>query len=247
MRAPTPARLLQVWEQGSDRSVAARVLLLLAAALDDDVDGMQVDDLAALPIGQRDALLLELHAQLFGEEIVGLAHCPHCGAQVEAAFDCAALLSARTPGRVVDVVQAGDIALRFRLPDSNDLLAIAHCRDPEHAHETLLARCVIDATREGVPCASERLPEDVATALSRAMAAADPLADVRLSFTCPACGNPWETGLDPARFLWRELQAWAVRMLREVDALARAYHWSEADILALGTRRRQEYLALCAQ
>jgi hypothetical protein len=35
-------------------------------------------------------------------------------------------------------------------------------------------------------------------------------------------------------------------MLREVDTLAAAYHWAEADILALSPRRRQAYLELCA-
>jgi hypothetical protein len=250
MRAPSPAQLLQVWERGCDQPVAARVLLLLAAAHDD----ADVESLAALPLGHRDALLLELHARLFGDEIVGLADCPHCNAEVEAVFDCADLLSVDGAGAcrslqaspAIHALQADGLALRFRLPDSNDLLAIAHCRDAEHARETLLARCVVDAARGGASCAVGHLAEDVATALASAMAAADPIADLRLSFACPGCAKTWETGLDPARFLWRELQSWSARMLREVDALARAYHWCEADILAMGPRRRQSYLALCA-
>jgi hypothetical protein len=36
----------------------------------------------------------------------------------------------------------------------------------------------------------------------------------------------------------------ARRLLREVHELARAYHWSEADILRLDRRRRRRYLAL---
>jgi hypothetical protein len=33
-------------------------------------------------------------------------------------------------------------------------------------------------------------------------------------------------------------------LLLEIDQLARAYHWSEADILAIPAARRRRYLAL---
>ena len=39
---------------------------------------------------------------------------------------------------------------------------------------------------------------------------------------------------------------WAGRMLLDIHALARAYGWSESDILALPPRRRQAYLELVA-
>jgi len=45
-------------------------------------------------------------------------------------------------------------------------------------------------------------------------------------------------------FFWAELAAEAKRLLREVDALARAYGWREADILALSSQRRHAYLEL---
>ena len=63
---------------------------------------------------------------------------------------------------------------------------------------------------------------------------------------CPGCGHDWQPVFDIARFLWQELHAWALHMLREVDTLAASYHWAEADILALSPRRRQAYLELCA-
>ena len=78
------------------------------------------------------------------------------------------------------------------------------------------------------------------------MAQADPQADLQLAFRCPDCGHEWQPLFDIARFLWQELHAWALHMLREVDTLAASYHWAEADILALSPRRRQAYLELCA-
>ena len=45
-------------------------------------------------------------------------------------------------------------------------------------------------------------------------------------------------------YLWHEVDAWALRLLRDVHRLARAYSWREADILALSPSRRQCYLDL---
>ena len=41
-----------------------------------------------------------------------------------------------------------------------------------------------------------------------------------------------------------EVQARARRLLREVDVLARAYGWTEADVLALSEQRRTAYLEI---
>ncbi|MES1153596.1 MAG: hypothetical protein ABUL45_01560, partial [Rhodanobacter sp.] len=90
-----------------------------------------------------------------------------------------------------------------------------------------------------------RLPHELQAEIAQAMAQADPQADLQLAFRCPDCGHEWQPLFDIARFLWQELHAWALHMLREVDTLAQAYHWAEADILALSPRRRQAYLELC--
>ena len=83
------------------------------------------------------------------------------------------------------------------------------------------------------------------SALAAAMAEADPQADLSLQFTCPDCHQQWEPVFDMARFVWQELHAWALRLLRDIDTLASSYHWSETDILAMSPRRRQAYLELC--
>lgn len=247
MRIPSPTQLLQVWERGCDQDTASRALLLLAATRDGpDGDGA----LASLPVGRRDGRLLRLHARLFGDGLAGLADCPHCGAVVEMALDCGTLF-ALDAGCAVDAPATFEwrgpaTRIRFRLPDSHDLLAIADCEDPGLAAARLRSRCVVEAERDGEAIAPEALTEAEAAGLSGAMSAADPMADLRLAIDCPACGAHSETGFDPARFLWQELHAWALRTLREVDLLARAYHWSEADILALDPRRRRAYLEMCA-
>ena len=51
-------------------------------------------------------------------------------------------------------------------------------------------------------------------------------------------------GLRHRALLWSEIHAWARQLLRDVHALARAYGWREADILALSPTRRGIYLEL---
>ena len=76
------------------------------------------------------------------------------------------------------------------------------------------------------------------------MADADPLAEVLVDIACPACGEAFVADLDVAQFVWAEVRARALALLRDVDALARAYGWTEEQVLALGDTRRDAYLEL---
>ncbi|WP_426700935.1 hypothetical protein ACPPVV_16390 [Rhodanobacter sp. Col0626] len=247
MHTPTPAQLLQVWEREGDPSAAACGLLLLGSSCDE----CSVEALAALPLGQRDALLLQLRERLFGREICSVANCPQCAAAVEATFRCDDLLLTRDVSMTAapapeHVLAAHGIRVQFRLPDSNDLLALEACIDTAAARRLLFERCVLAAETASQPHGVRGLPDELQAQIAQAMAQADPQADLQLAFCCPDCGHAWQPTFDIARFLWQELHAWALRMLRDVDTLAHSYHWHEADILALSPRRRQAYLELCA-
>jgi hypothetical protein len=245
MRTPTPAQLLQVWERGSGPSAATCGLLLLGCSCDE----YPAEALAALPLGRRDALLLQLRARLFGDAIDVVASCPRCAATVEATFRCDDLLlttSSTEAATLEHVSPTHGIHVQFRLPDSNDLLALEHCGDADEARQLLLERCVLAASDTGAARDVRGLPPPLQTEIAQAMAQADPQADLQLAFRCPDCGHEWQPLFDIAGFLWQELHAWALRLLREVDTLACAYHWTEGDILSLSPRRRQAYLELCA-
>jgi hypothetical protein len=60
----------------------------------------------------------------------------------------------------------------------------------------------------------------------------------------PGLRHSWDVLFDIVSFFWAEIGAWAQRLLREVHALASAYGWREADILALSAWRRRQYLDL---
>jgi len=251
MHTPTASELLQAWERGTESSAAARGLWLLDASCED----LDVESLLALPLGQRDALLLDLRKRLFGPSMHGVACCPACGATAEVELDVDTLRQGAQPG--VGALGAEDVSIRefrvsgrgepirFRLPDSRDLLAIQSSDDAAGARDLLIRRCVIDPSGEQPDGVTASLSDDVQFALARAMADADPQTDLSLAFTCPDCRQQWEPMFDVAHFLWQELHAWALRLLRDIDTLARSYHWSEADILAMSPRRRQAYLEQC--
>jgi hypothetical protein len=246
MRTPAASELLQVWERGSDVAAVTRGLYLLSVSC----DGLDGDGLLHLPLGRRDALLLQLHARLFGRQLDGVAQCPACGAAVEASFDADALLiepdAANEVARVMELhVPTHDLRVRFRPANSGDLIALQACGDAASARQQLLQRCVIEVVPEAGDH-STGLPDALQTELAQAMAEADPQADLQLAFRCPDCEHAWQPVFDIACFLWQELHAWALRLLRDVDTLARHYHWSEADILAMTPRRRQAYLEQCA-
>jgi hypothetical protein len=76
------------------------------------------------------------------------------------------------------------------------------------------------------------------------LAEADPLAEIVIQPNCPSCHHQWRVFLDPVAFVWSELESRAMRLIREIHRLARAYGWSEPEVLALSERRRQIYLRL---
>ncbi|MGD1992197.1 MAG: phage baseplate protein [Anaerolineae bacterium] len=244
MRALSAGELLSVWEQGLAQPAAQRALMLLTAAYPEATP----ETLAHLSIGQRDHRLLQLRESTFGSQLVSVANCPVCGDYLELVFTVAELQLPH-PNNVPSentplTLEMGGYEAHFRLPDSLDLAAAADCEDAAAARHLLLTRCLVSASREGEEVDIDQLPEDVIQAMVTRMAQTDPQADVRLALSCPACGHEWEMLFDIVSFFWKEIDAWAVRALHEVHALASAYGWDEADILAMSPARRRFYLEM---
>jgi hypothetical protein len=241
VRALAPAAVLEAWERGAARHPVDRALVLLAAAF----PGASRAELAALPLGERDAALLRLRRATVGAELAAFTECAACGERLELSLDSDALLSPGAGGAGPWEAAAGGWRVVFRLPDSRDLAAAAACASAAEARRVLAARCVVEAVGPGGAASPGALPEALIGAMAGRMAeVAPPEADLSLALECPACGHAWEAVLDVAAFFWAEVQARARRLLREIDVLARAYHWSEAEILALSPARRGAYIEL---
>jgi hypothetical protein len=242
MRALSAVELLNIWEESLAQTPARRALALLAAASPETT----LNDLAELPIGQRDTRLMTLREWTFGARVVGMTNCPNCNERLELDFqlgDIRVSAEKQLTGEL-SLKQRGH-TVRFRVPNSLDVLALENSKsDPLIGRQILLERCVTSATRRGKPVPVDQLPPEVTSAIAAQMNEADPQADVQLSLSCLACQHQWESGFDILTFFWNEIHAWALRALQEVHILASAYGWRENDILALSPWRRQIYLEM---
>ncbi len=246
MHRMSAGELLSIWEAGRDHSRHAQMIGLLAAVLPDESPA----SLAELSIGRRDGLLLTIRRELFGSDLEAVANCPNCGEQLEVALtvdelridDCADACEHLT-------VQLDGHVLRFRLPNSADLVAIGELTDLATARSELLQRCLLRADRPDTvgELRLETLPRSDIAAISARMDAADPQANIELAITCPRCTHACQAPFDVAGFLQAEIDEWAHRTLQEVHALASAYAWRETDILAMSAQRRRLYMELLSQ
>lgn len=239
MRGLSASELLDLWERGARWGPIGRALEMVAAAAP-EIEAPQL-----MSIGRRDALLLALRERTFGSGIQAMTSCGRCGEEIELSFAVADLGGTQEAVGEADV-QIGDYRLRMRAPNSEDL-AVALAAGPANAEAALFERCAEGGVRRGdMEIRVRDLPEEIAAAAIERIAEADPHAEIALAVTCPRCGAVERPIFDIVSFFWRELEAFAIRILREVHVLATAYGWDEARILNMSATRRRCYLEMVA-
>ncbi len=223
---PSATSLLEVWETGEREHAIDRALTLLQA-----FTGEPRAWLASLGLHRRDALLVRSRILAFGPLLSGVAVCSSCACEVEVE------LQLRAPGddALCDVgsLEVRGQTIAFRVPNSYDLAEIATSGDASAGAAVLRSRCI---------GGGEPLDEETLAKAERALETLCAPATIEIATTCPACDMPLAPVVDMASILWRELTAYARRLLDDVDALATKYGWSERAILALPDVRRQRYL-----
>jgi hypothetical protein len=240
MRSLTASDLLAIWECGQDKKLIETGLILLASSYPEKTQ----DELARLPVGRRDALLLDMREDIFGPILSGLATCPHCGQSLEISFNTDDIWAVpETEPEQELFVEKDEYKLHLRLPNSLDMMDIAD-QDLTEATQALIRRCLLGIIHRDNEVSVEILPEAILEAASERMSKADSQADVELALSCPQCGNKWQMPFDILSFFWKEIDSWAYRILQDVHSLASEYGWSEAEILAMSNRKRQSYLDL---
>jgi hypothetical protein len=224
--------VLTLWERGCAAEPSARDDALLGEG-------------APASLSARNVALLELRARLFGPTQPLRAECPACGTVLEFSVDCESLAGSLQPAGKVGAVHAlrcDGYRIAYRVPGIEDWRAAAASSDFVHA---LMQRCIARCERDdGTECAPSALPNAVAEALSSALEALEPGACVDFDLHCPECAAQWSAPMNCGAVLYTEARASAESLLVEVDALARAYGWSEAQVLALSPTRRAAYLQL---
>ena len=217
--------IVGAWELAEARGPLDRALLLLWAA-------GAADEPAALPLAERDRRLLALRRASFGDGLACVVDCPACGAALELELSSAELADA-LPAAAPEVIEAGGTRVELRPLDSRDLAAAASLPESDVAG-FLRARA----------CGREALPEAVAAEVDARLEAREALTELTLSLACAACGAAWRDSLDVGAHVWSEVDQAARRMMGEAAAIAAAFGWSEAAILAMSDARRRVYLEL---
>lgn len=184
------SELLDLWDAGQDASPMRRTILLLRAVFPEESEVEQ------WPLGLLNRRLLTLRARLFGAELVSLADCQACGAVGEISIPLPSMSS------------GADIDSPWPMPD--DLSRFDRAVRP--AETSLLARVVERTWRDGAVLTTDHIPGVVRTALERRIEEIDPLAQVELVFTCPACQHGWRENFHIIDVLWMEISALAKRL-----------------------------------
>ena len=223
------AQVLDLWERavGLDRWRREEALLCTEAE-------------PPRALGQRNAALLNLRNAFFGRAWPLKSRCPACGTECEFETDGVTLaeeLEQRGAATTARFEWKGH-AVEVRAPTVDDLAAAARQPDIESASRTILTRCLsgnldLSAVEEA----------DI-NEFGRRIENLDPGAAVGFDLVCPACAHEWAAMVDIAEALWTEVRNAAERTLIEIDALARAYGWTEEEVMRLSPTRRAAYLQL---
>ena len=236
MRALDGELMLVAWERSRDRPEQEGALALLELAAPEQ----PFDELAILPLAERNALLLELRAITLGRRMEGFATCPDCGAQLEFAVDPRELATGLSapPPELIDE-SAG---LTMRPANTRDLLACLEAGDDDEACSILLARTLgiekLDARRS-----AQKWPQSLFDRFD----AMNATAEIRVQLLCASCRGRQLLDLDIARFIVREVALAARRLMADIHALATAYGWSERAIAAMSGARRAAYLEMLSE
>ncbi|HWO11090.1 MAG TPA: hypothetical protein VNN80_16460 [Polyangiaceae bacterium] len=226
--------LLEVWDAGHGLHSVDRALMLLAVAYPEH----DWDSLCALPVGERNRLLLQARAVSFGPRLDVVSACPACGEQVEFEFRFPIADFEPTAPAGAELTLQGGANLRWRLPNSLDLAAIAGAASSLEAQRELLSRCIAGLELDpGTPAELRALAEQ----FSQEVEQHDPLASIAFPLRCTGCETPWRASLDPVEYIWQEVSQRVRVLIHEVDAIARVYGWSEREILSLTPARRRLY------
>jgi len=224
---------------------------LLAATLEQvgEYDRVDAGLAGALTRGDRQFLVLQLRAAMYGDRIPLILRCasPACRALSDVDIRISEVVPPGAPPTSpwIDCDTPSGPA-RVRAPTGADDDATADGDRADRAAR-LWARLVLLDGGAVDPGAWRALPAPTRHAIALALADGARAPELVYLARCPTCAAGLEIVLDPFSLLARELRSGGDRLLAEVHALAFHYHWSEGEIFALPRTRRWRYLQLLAR
>jgi hypothetical protein len=219
----TDADLLYAWPLGAGATLSrfVRFFEALAAASESSSVNLAHEE----SLGAFNRRLARLHSEVIGRPVEAKVACP-CGQELELVLPLGSVAATPDPPQRIEIEADGPRA--FRLPRLSE---VALAQEPR----ALARACALDGGD---------VDEEHLSVLEAAWSAADPAAEIALEFTCTACTAPIRAQADLALFVARDLDLRVRALLAEVHGLARAYGWTEAEVLAVPASRRRAYADL---
>ena len=207
------------------------------------------DSIEGLPVGERLAMLIKL-VQSCGLDILTVTIAcerPECGQSYELELDLPAFYELHRTATVVDrleVENRGSI-LSLRRPTAEDQYRwqVQNFKNTKQAAEQMALSIVVESDMD----MSSPIPEATIQAIGKVLQSADPLLAPMVRSECPDCGNWQEQPLDLGLVLLHHLEGIQTGVLEAIHQIARAYHWTEEQILNLPVKRREQYLNLISR
>jgi hypothetical protein len=163
--------------------------------------------------------------------------CSACGAMADLMFSIDEV-PRTAPGAGFPAVEIGTtLGLRsFEAPNGyhEERFALQPTEDPRRVFAAL---CGLSETAEAD---ATRFDADDLARIDMALEEMSPEIADRVSAVCAVCGERSEMMIDPLGFAFPSVES----VLRDVHLIARAYGWSEEQILAMPIARRQAYVSM---
>jgi hypothetical protein len=201
--------------------------------------------ISQLSVGDRERLLFATAARLLGNRFDLVTSCEACSTIVEVAVRLDHLIALRPDVSGKEFTLSSHVGPWSVLckPLTGEDIENAMRQEQAAPRSLLLAGVVELRDPEGRKVAPDLLPAECETALETILAEMDPAAECRAAITCPSCGAETQSLIDGFTIL-RSAFGSQQQLYQDVYCMARSYHWSEADILALPLLRRRRYLAV---
>ncbi|HET9701874.1 MAG TPA: hypothetical protein VFP70_13210 [Burkholderiales bacterium] len=206
------------------------------------VRGLEPAEVAGWTLDRRLRALADIARATFGNSLAWQARCPACREPMELELGLEPLLATTCEAGAVECAPRPDTRLSLRLPTGLDQQSWRNLAVPREELPLAMARSLVQGLDGGIPDPDWRMPEEWLDAVEAELAARDPLGMLEAGAQCPSCGTGSAMELDLEAVILDLLAREQRRVMEEVHRLARTYHWSEAEVLAIPPRRRAFYL-----
>lgn len=204
--------------------------------------GLDPAEVAGWTLDRRLRALAAIALTTFGNTLAWQARCPACREPMELELGLDTLLSDPGKAEAFDYAPRPGTTLTLRLPTGRDQQAWRALALPPGDLFLAMAGSLVEGLDGRAPESGWRLPAEWLDGVEAAFTARDPLNMLEAGAQCPSCGAGSAIQLDLEAVILDMLAREQRRVMEDVHRLARAYHWSEGEVLAIPPRRRAFYL-----